>query len=285
MTLSPRQRLAAIGSIERLDPTMQRALDPSSFEPLPDPGANDWLANHSERGQTFDQFVASRPNRPEAKRRTIHLQPLGSFGDHAPPLSMLQEFAAAFFALAVKVHPPMALDASSVQSRRNPMTGQEQLLTSDILRLLKRSIPADAFCVIAITLIDLYPEPSWNFVFGQASLRERVGVHSFARYLPPFAEGDRHLVLRRSCKVLAHETSHMFGIEHCIFFCCLMNGSNHLAESDARPLHLCPVDLRKLQWSVGFNVGERYHVLLEGCRRWRFNDEAGWIAQMLGKII
>lgn len=32
----------------------------------------------------------------------------------------------------------------------------------------------------------------------------------------------------------------------CIWYRCLMNGSNHLGEADARPLHLCPVDLRKL---------------------------------------
>jgi hypothetical protein len=41
----------------------------------------------------------------------------------------------------------------------------------------------------------------------------------------------------------------MFGIEHCVWFRCLLNGSNHFAESDARPSHLCPVDLRKLQLS------------------------------------
>src|SRR2546428_10758471 len=29
-----------------------------------------------------------------------------------------------------------------------------------------------------------------------------------------------------------------FGIQHCIFFNCLMNGSNHLDESDRRPLHV-----------------------------------------------
>jgi len=46
-----------------------------------------------------------------------------------------------------------------------------------------------------------------------------------------------------------------------------MNGSNHLAESDARPLHLCPVDLRKLQWSIGFDVVERYRRLLDFCRQ------------------
>jgi archaemetzincin len=65
---------------------------------------------------------------------------------------------------------------------------------------------------------------------------------------------SRKLVLRRSCKVLAHESGHMFGIEHCVWYQCLMNGSSHLAEADARPLHLCLVDLRKLQWSIGFDV-------------------------------
>lgn len=29
---------------------------------------------------------------------------------------------------------------------------------------------------------DIYPRPSWNYVFGLASLSEYVGVFSFARY-------------------------------------------------------------------------------------------------------
>jgi archaemetzincin len=60
-----------------------------------------------------------------------------------------------------------------------------------------------------------------------------------------------------------------------------MNGSNHLAESDARPLHLCPVDLRKLQWSVGFDVVERYRSLLDFHRRAGFEDEAQWLERRL----
>jgi archaemetzincin len=92
---------------------------------------------------------------------------------------------------------------------------------------------------------DLYPNPSWNFVFGEASLRERVGVYSFARYAPTFyggaQEGDyQKLLLWRSAKVLTHETAHMFGLAHCVYFKCVMNGSNHLQEIDARPLHLSP---------------------------------------------
>ena len=47
--------------------------------------------------------------------------------------------------------------------------------------------------------------------------------------------------------VLCHETLHLFGVRHCVYACCLMNGSNHLGESESRPFALCPVDTRKLQ--------------------------------------
>jgi hypothetical protein len=57
-----------------------------------------------------------------------------------------------------------------------------------------------------------------------------------------------------------------------------MNGSNHLAESDMRSLHLCPVvDLRKLYESVGFDVLERYRRLLEFSQDVGFEDEARWL--------
>jgi len=39
----------------------------------------DWLVTHPERGQTFDQYIASDPNRPTKKRTTIYIQPLGTF--------------------------------------------------------------------------------------------------------------------------------------------------------------------------------------------------------------
>jgi archaemetzincin len=136
---------------------------------------------------------------------------------------------------------------------------------------------------------DLYPESSWNFVFGQASLRERVGVYSFARYDPAFygeprRSGYETLLLRRSCKVLAHETGHMFGLTHCPYFNCLMNGSNHLVESDRRPLHLCPVCLRKLQWSIGFDVAERDAALDRVNRAAGFVEEAEWLTQRIKRL-
>jgi archaemetzincin len=286
------QRLRAIGTTTGLSQTLQRALDPGdSFRPVPSPGPSDWLAAHREAGQSFGQFVQSGPNRPDKKRNTIYLLPLGEFREgEAPALDLLREYAATYFAMEVRVLPALSLSGQSIATRRNSSTGNRQLLTTDILAALKKRIPDDAFCLLGITMEDLYPEPSWNFVFGQASLRERVGVYSFARYDPAFygePRGHDHAktLLRRSGKVLVHETGHMFGLAHCIWFQCVFNGSNHLAESDARPMHECPADLRKLHHSIGFDVLRRYANLYRFYRKAGFDDEAAWTRRRLEWIL
>lgn len=61
-------------------------------------------------------------------------------------------------------------------------------------------------------------------------------------------------------QTLTHEIGHIFGLRHCQWLACLMQGSNHLEEADRRPLDLCPVCLRKLQSAVGFRLRDRYRV-------------------------
>ena len=286
------ERLRAIGSVENLPQVVKRALEPGdAFAPMPVPGPHDWLAAHPEPGQSFEQFVRSRPNRPDRQRNIIYLQPLGDFpSDEAPPQNLLQEYAAVYFAMEVRLLPSLSLSGQRITERRNPTTHNRQLLTTDILAVLKKRIPGDAFCLLGITMHDLYPEPSWNFVFGQASLRERVGVYSFARYDPavygqPRGKDRKKILLRRSCKVLAHETGHMFGLLHCVYYRCALNGSNHLAESDARPMHACPVDLHKLHHSIGFDVARRYAKLWRFYRKVGFEDEAEWTKERLEWIV
>ena len=289
---SETQRRQAMGSVQGLAPVWQKAFAPAEdFEPVPAPGPQDWLAVHPEPGQTYEEFVRSKPNQPDKKRNIIYLQPLGQFvTGEAPPVEVLRKYAAAYFTLEVRVLPPMALTERTITTRRNPTTRNRQLLTTDILASLRRKIPADAFCLLGITMEDLYPEPAWNFVFGQASLRERVGVYSFARYDPTFSgepRGEDHaqMLRRRSCKVLVHETGHLFGLQHCIYFRCVFNGSNHLAESDARPLRECPVDLRKLHHSTGFDVVRRYAGLYHFYHEVGFEDEADWTKARLERIV
>ena len=287
----PQKRLEAIGATNGLPAALQRTFTPDDdFQPVPVPGPQDWLAVHREPGQTFDDFRRSQPNRPDARRRIIYVQPLGDFrAQQSPSLEMLRQYAADFFQMEVKALAPISISASGVTSRTNSMTGRRQVLTGDVLHWLTGKLPGDAFCLLGITMEDLYPEPSWNFVFGQASLNERVGVYSFARYDPAFYGEPRGkdypaLLLRRSMKVLTHETGHMFGLTHCVYFNCVMNGSNHLQESDRRPLHLCPACLRKLQFSVGFDVVKRYEALAQFERQAGLEDEAAWVNRRLERI-
>ena len=126
-------------------------------------------------------------------------------------------------------------------------------------------------------------------MIGQASLTERAGVYSFARCDPAFygeARGKDYqaLLLRRSMKVLTHEAGHIFGLAHCVHFACVMNGSNHLQESDRRPLHLCPVCLRKLHFSAGFDVVKRYSALAQFDRQAGLEAEAAWLDRRLEKL-
>jgi len=270
------QRRQAVGPIDALPPATRRALSPQGFEPLGPPAPGDWLAAHPERGQTFADFVRAGPNRPSPERKTIYLHALGPLPD-AAPMDRLARQAEAFFGLPVRLGEPLSVERLRPTERRNPGTGVRQLLTTDILAELRRLLPRDAFCLIAVTDIDLYPDPTWNFVFGQASLRDRVGVFSYARY---HAGGEAaEVVLRRAGKVLVHELGHMFGLEHCVYYECMMNGSNHLGETDRRPAHACPVCLHKLLWSVGFDPAERYRALEAFYRDAGLADEARFAAE------
>jgi len=130
-------------------------------------------------------------------------------------------------------------------------------------------------------MTDLYPNEAWNFVFGQASLKNRTGVYSFARYDPLFWDEPRdenyyQVVLERSCKVMSHELLHQFGMHHCIYFQCILNGSNHLQESDSRGMHLCPVCYRKLHLAVGFDPLLREKKILEFLESHGLNQEFEW---------
>ena len=95
-----------------------------------------------------------------------------------------------------------------------------------------------------------------DFVAGLADQENCSGVFSFCRMDPDFddgtdwkaAPGQEHTVwLKRSCRVMAHEIAHMFGLKHCTYYECMMNGSNGPFEGVRQPnATLCPICLTKL---------------------------------------
>jgi len=241
------------------------------------PEKGDWLAEHEEKGQTYQQYLIAKPIVVQNNRRTIYFQPLGELTvTQKKVVDSTAEFMARFFMLPVKFLAPVPLSEIPAKAlRKQKILGEEQILTTYILSdVLKPRLPKDACTLIAITPVDLWPGEGWNFVFGQAALRDRVGVWSFNRFGNPEASDEAfRLCLLRTIKVATHETGHMFTMQHCIQFQCNMNGSNSLRETDRHPLEVCPSCLAKLCYATGANPVARFEKLIDFCKNNGLNKE------------
>jgi archaemetzincin len=230
------------------------------FERLAPPRKGEWRSLFHEPEQTFEDYVARGVNRPGAGRRAFVLQPLGDVA--GPTLDRMVEYAAAFFGLEARRAPARPLfDKAYVGTR-----GQHN--SSMILGDLAERVPGDAVVYLGVAGVDLFARGK-TFVFGESSLDGRAGVFSLARL-----EGSE----RRALKLMTHEAGHLLSIAHCVTHRCVMQGSNSLEESDGHPLHLCPDDLRKLEWNVGVERRERYQKLEAFYRAMGWEAEAHWIA-------
>merc|ERR1719197_1787482 len=165
-------------------------------------------------------------------------------------------------------------------------------------------------------MVDLYSAESDLFVAGMAAGGSRVAVFSFHRYSPflrmspevwhdygfaarpgsdsyyrgaasasalapappsrPPPPRAREEALRRAAKLLVHEIAHLYGIDHCVRRDCVMRGTGHLVEDFAAPSHVCEVDLRKLQFRLGFALAARHASLAAVYARWGLKREAAW---------
>jgi archaemetzincin len=270
--LSPGLALAA----QNLDSAFFEKLIPLHQVKTP-PGPFDWLAVNQEEGQSFEDFVKSSPARPDERRRYIYLQKLGDFSQkQEEALNETAKFIEAYYQLPVKFLPPQTLENIPAEARRvHPQTGDRQVLSTYLLeKILLPEVPVDSFCLIAFSSDDLWPGEGWNFVFGQASLPDRVGVWSLYRNGDANASPEEYaLFLRRTISTALHEIGHMFGLYHCIYFECLMNGSNYRKEADRRPFSLCPVCLRKILWDRDIDAGQRFRQLQKICADLGFERE------------
>jgi len=255
--------------------------------PLRKPGPHDWLANHREAGQTFDEYLGCGPVILEAPRRVIYVQPLGEFTPTQRKIvNLTAEFMAVYFNTTVSVREDLPVSLVPPKYCRAARGFGPQVHAGCILEeILKPRLPEEAASYIAFTASDLYPADDWNFVFGQASLSERVGVWSLARYGDPEkGPAEFRLCLLRTIKTATHETGHMFSMQHCILYACNMNGSNHLQEADEAPLALCPECLAKLCWATDAKPSEQFKKLAKFCKEQGLEDEAEFYERSLTAV-
>ena len=255
------------------------------------PKSDEWLSHFPEAGQSLELYksrdsrVLTTPN-----RHTIVLQPVGEFSDAQQELlEALREYAQVYFQMQSRVARPMALpepEKSKLgrmlpEDRRRDNYERQYDAIKLVNKLLLPELPKDAVVYIGITMEDLYAE-DMNYVFGFGSFENRTGVYSLARYFPEFwgkptTERSELLARRRSFKVLNHEASHVFGLKHCIFYNCTMNGSNSLEEADRSSIHECPVCHQKLLWNLKFEPQKRFDALRALYAKYGLDEESAWM--------
>lgn len=179
------------------------------------------------------------------------------------------------------------LNEYKIKNRMND--GLKQYYVHDIIKSLNTIRPSDAYSVLGMTNHDLYPKESWNFVYGYAYFKPSAGIFSFCRYDPLF-EGindpnREHNILKRSIYCMAHEIGHTFGLKHCVYYECLMNGFMSSEEQKRTSKHiLCPVCTKKLQYNIKFDLKPRYEKLIEVCNELGFDREAKTYQNIIAKF-
>ncbi|OJV50887.1 MAG: hypothetical protein BGO31_10455 [Bacteroidetes bacterium 43-16] len=231
----------------------------------------EWLYNKpGDMHQSLKAYIASGPYRTDSLHKKLYLVKIGAFDADAQAIFELTvNYLADYFQIDTDTIP--ALDAGLIpHAFKRIHQGVPQLKSIYILdSLLPHYKPADAFALIAFTSTDLYPEDDWNFVFGQAKLRNGLGVWSLARLGKEGRDNPSNQTLLRALKIAGHETGHMFSMPHCVNNVCNMNGSNSLAENDRQPEWLCWECLAKLCYNR--NISPQKH--LEALRA--FHEKAG----------
>ena len=272
---------------------------------------SDWLDCMEEKGQTIEQYSKSGPEifwlNPQ-KANTIYLFIIDDSIDVETGEKFKRYCQAFYHGIQVKLVRPgdeikqklangrtikkkLPTDYLSTHNITTRNNGENfQLHAGEILNALKGYKADDTYCILAITNQDLYPRDSWYFVFGITDDLNQCGIFSFFRHIESceiqeLSESDSKQVwMKRSCSTMVHEIGHMFGLEHCIYYECTMNGSNGSAEDRYPDRTLCPVCLAKIKLNAKFDCRERFLNLIEVCNELGFSAMAESHLQVLAAV-
>ena len=110
-----------------------------------------------------------------------------------------------------------------------------QLDARQILDLAFRMRTGDALVELWVTELDMYDQGK-PFVFGLASVTDRVGIVSLARIVDPL---DNAVTEHRLNKLVLHEVGHAIGLPHHAASSCVMRQDPSTQSLDTAPEALC----------------------------------------------
>jgi len=252
---------------------------------------DDWLAQFDEEHEDVALLQRWQGSCfAEGLGGGICIVPLVSDGDETLPVDKIADYSRAFFDRDIVVLPPLALARPTGRAARAKLLGRDvtyrthcdasdkpmphgQFSAPDLLRVLSNrrvqipGLPKDYRCLLGITMSDVFIGHDDDFTQGLAQMggSSGVGIFSFLRYTAKFeakkAGGPGKAgkpAAPRPCrlanlgaKTAVHEILHVYGLGHCTFAYCLMNGSGHLFEDYDIPHTLCAVCTAKLKVVLG----------------------------------
>ena len=239
--------------------------------------------------ESLKTYVANKPLRPTHGRHTVYICPLGPMDSKMQPrMRILCTFLEVYLTLPVKI-----MQAVPIAGRRSRMAKAHgcrvrQYETGHLKDdVLKPSLPDDALGVLGLTAQDLYSEEvDWDSVASKTFTGRGFAVCSLIRFFPePWGHAATSKSewegLGLSLRTVAAACCGMLGPSPCRKYYCVLNQSRYISTD--KPIHLCPDCLRKLRWSLGFDLIERYEALRRFYTRTGMRKEARWVAKRIAE--
>ncbi|KAI0411257.1 hypothetical protein F5X98DRAFT_57742 [Xylaria grammica] len=140
---------------------------------------------------------------------------------------------------------------------------------------------ADSLCAVE----ELEPREHIKSVYGTLESPLRRAVDAVRRASAPSTrQVFNGLWFSRTARTLVHELGHCFGMDHCIFYACNMQGTSGMAEDVRQPPYLCPVCLEKVAHAIACElqlcdqagkeeyIKARYRATAAFCEAWKHVD-------------
>lgn len=197
-------------------------------------------------------------NPVDPRRKKIYLLILEIPFPDDDTLAAVRRYLNAFFGLEVQLSYAHWQSMPLATRLGRAGFGSVQLSMDDLLTWLKFHVPSDAYCLVAITTLDLFAAgSSCDYIPGRSHYTQRHGAFSLARLgsevVWEFKPCGLGKYLRRCLKLSSHEVAHTFGLKHCINQTCRMVGTMSLEHHDATNLVFCHSCEQKLcgllRWS------------------------------------
>jgi archaemetzincin len=112
----------------------------------------------------------------------------------------------------------------------------------------------------------------------------RAAINAASGLPPPSTiEEFQALWFGRLARTAVHELGHCMGMDHCVYYACIMQGTAGMAEDGRQSPYLCPVCLGKISHALACElqgedevgrmdyVRKRYAVIAEICTNWERN--------------